>query len=137
MRSPWSPAAVLLVLAMAIGSVLMWLGLPAGLIYLASQIADSSTPSMGPYLLVLIGLPVGMALIAKGLGWLDRRHARLTRAEAEGPHRAPWLRSMRGERAEQRRGGVLDRVMIISVGIAIVVAAIWFFAFAGSSLPGS
>jgi hypothetical protein len=135
MRSSWSPAAVLLVLAMAVGSVFMWLGLPAALVYVASQIADSGQPSMGPYLLVIIGLPVGMAIIAKGLGALDRAHARLTRTEAEGPHRAPWLRSMRGERTVQRRGGVLDKVMVISVGLAIVAAATWFFAFAGSSLP--
>ena len=28
-------------------------------------------------------------------------------------------------------------VMIVSVGLAIVVFAVWFFAFAGSSLPGT
>ena len=32
---------------------------------------------------------------------------------------------------------VLDSVMMISVGVALVLAAIWFFAFAGSSLPGA
>jgi hypothetical protein len=35
------------------------------------------------------------------------------------------------------RGGVLDKVMIISVGVAAVCFAIWFFGFAGSSLPGA
>ena len=78
LRSPWSPAAVLLVLMMAVGSVVMWIGVPLGLIYLASQIADSSRPSAGPYLLVLIGLPIGMALVGKCLGTLDRLHGRLT-----------------------------------------------------------
>ena len=44
---------------------------------------------------------------------------------------------MRAERKVERRGGVLDRVMIISVGLAVVLAfAVWFFGFAGSSLPG-
>jgi hypothetical protein len=135
MRSSWSPAALLLVLAMALGSVFMWLGLPAALVYLASQLSDSGEPSMGPYLLVIIGLPVGMAIVAKGLGALDRLHGKLTRTGDDAPHRAPWLRSMRGERTVQRRGGVLDRVMVISVCLAILAAAIWFFAFAGSSLP--
>jgi hypothetical protein len=32
---------------------------------------------------------------------------------------------------------VLDKVMIVSVGLAIVLFAIWFFGFAGSSLPGT
>ena len=43
---------------------------------------------------------------------------------------------VRGERAHTRRGGVLDKVMIVSVGLALLVFAVWFFAFAGSSLPG-
>ena len=33
------------------------------------------------------------------------------------------------------RGGVLDKVMIVSVGLAVVAFGVWFFAFAGSSLP--
>jgi hypothetical protein len=44
---------------------------------------------------------------------------------------------MRGERTVERRGGVLDRVMIISVFVAGLAFAVWFFGFAGSSLPGS
>jgi hypothetical protein len=30
LRSPWSPAAILLVLLMAVGSVVMWIGVPLG-----------------------------------------------------------------------------------------------------------
>ena len=78
LRSPYSPAAVLLVLLMGVGSVFMWIGVPLGLIYLAAQIADSSRPSAGPYLVVLVGLPIGMAIIGKCLGYLDRLHGRLT-----------------------------------------------------------
>jgi hypothetical protein len=136
MRSPWSPPAVALVLAMAIGSVLMWLGVPLGLVYLASKLADTPNPSMGPYLLVIVGLPVGMAVIGKGLGWLDRLHTRLTGAEVD-EYRPAWMRSMRGERTTTRRGGVLDKVMIVSVGVAVVAFAVWFFGFAGSSLPNA
>jgi hypothetical protein len=135
LRSPYSPPAVLLVLLMAIGSVFMWIGVPLGLIYVASQLADSSQPSVGPYLLVLLGLPVGMAIVGKCLGYLDRLHGRLTGRHEEGKRTATWLRSMRAERAPTRRGGVLDKVMIVSVAIAIVAFGIWFFGFAGSSLP--
>jgi hypothetical protein len=136
LRSRWSPAAVGLVLLMGFGSILMWIGVPLALIYAASKLAKSSNPSLGPYLLVFIGLPVGMALMAKLLGWLNRVHARLTRTEDDRPVQATWLRSMRGERGSTRRRGVLDTVMIVSVGIALVVFGIWFFGFAGSSLPG-
>jgi hypothetical protein len=135
LRSSWSPAALLLVLLMALGSVVMWLGVPLGLIYLASRIADSSNPSAGPYVLVLVGLPIGMAIVGKCLGALDRAHSRLTGRADDTRRPAPWMRSMRAERGSTRRAGVLDRVMIGSVGLAIVAFAIWFFGFAGSSLP--
>ena len=134
LRSPYSPAAMLLVLAMAVGSVVMWIGVPLGLIYAASQLADSSKPSAGPYLLIILGLPIGMAIVGKVLGWLDRLHGRLT-GRHEERHRAAWLRSMRAERTSSRRGGVLDTVMIVSVAVALVAFGVWFFGFAGSSLP--
>lgn len=134
LRSPYSPPALLLVLLMAVGSIVMWIGVPLGLIYGASQLAGSSRPSAGPYVLILVGLPVGMAIVAKLLGWLDHLHGRLT-GRHEERRRATWLRSMRAERTSTARGGVLDRVMIVSVALALVVFAIWFFGFAGSSLP--
>ena len=135
MRSPWSPAAFALVALMAVGSVVMWIGVPFGLIYLASKLADTPNPTMGPYLLVLIGLPIGMALVGKALGWLNRLHIRLTGAETDD-YRPGWTRSMRGERQVTRRGGVLDKVMVVSVALAAVAFAVWFFGFSGSSLPG-
>ena len=120
---------------MAVGSVVMWLGVPLGLVYLASKLADSPEPSMGPYLLIILGLPVGMAAVAKGLGALNRAHIRVTGTEVD-EYRPGWTRSMRGERDVSRRGGVLDRVMIVSVGVAALLFAVWFFGFAGSSMPG-
>jgi hypothetical protein len=136
-RSRWSPPALGLVLMMALGSVVMWLGVPVGLVYAASRLADSSSPTLGPYLLVFIGLPIGMAVMAKVLGALDRAHGRLTRTADDRPHQAAWMRSMRGERGSTRRRGVLDTVMIVSVGAALALFGLWFFLLAGSSLPGS
>jgi hypothetical protein len=136
MRSSWNPAAIALVALMALGSIVMWVGVPLGLIYLASKIADSSNPTMGPYLLVLIGLPIGMAVVGKGLGALNRAHIRLTGTEVD-QYRPGWTRSLRGERTIDRRNGVLDRVMVVSVAVAALAFAVWFFGFAGSSLPGS
>jgi hypothetical protein len=128
--------AVMLVALMAIGSVVMWLGVPLALVYIASKLADSPEPSMGPYLLIILGLPIGMAAVGKGLGALNRAHIRVTGAEVD-EYRPGWTRSMRGERTVDRRGGVLDKVMIISVAVAALCFAVWFFGFAGSSLPGA
>jgi hypothetical protein len=136
-HSTWSPVSLFLIALMAVGSVVMWLGVPVGLIYLASQVADSPKPSMGPYLLIIIGLPLGMTIVGKALGALDRYHGRLTGLDEGKPEQASWMKSMRGERERKRRRSVLDSVMLISVAVALVLAAIWFFGFAGSSLPGA
>jgi hypothetical protein len=122
---------------MAIGSVVMWIGVPLGLIYLASRLADSSKPSMGPYVLILVGLVVGMMAVGKLLGALDRCHGRVTGVDDGKPEQAAWMKSMRGDRERKRRRSVLDSVMIVSVGVALLLFGIWFFAFAGSSLPGA
>jgi hypothetical protein len=135
LRSTWSPPALLLVLLMALGSVVMWIGVPLGLIYLAAHISGSSNPSAGPYVLVLVGLPIGMAIVGKLLGILDRAHSRLTGRVDDTRRPAAWMRSMRAERTSTRRTGVLDRVMLASVALAVVAFGVWFFAFAGSSLP--
>ena len=136
MRSVWSPPAIFLVLLMGLGSIVMWLGIPVALVYAASQLADTSSPTLGPYLLVFIGLPIGMALMAKLLGYLDRVHQVYTRTNDDRPVQAPWMRSMRGERGSTRKRGVLDTVMIVSVIAALVLFGLWFFVLAGSSLPG-
>ena len=135
-RLLWSPVALALVLLMAAGSIVMWVGLPLGLIWVASAITDSSQPTMGPYLLILVGLPVGMFAVGKLLGALDRAHGRITGRLDDTPQRAAWLQSMRDERGPRRkRRSVLDTVMIVSVLAALVAGAIWFVAFAGSPLP--
>jgi hypothetical protein len=135
-RSTWSPISVVLIALMAVGSVLMWLGLPAFLVYVASRLANSPNPGLGPYLVIMLGLPVGMVAIGKCLGALDRYHGRVTGLDDGRPDQAAWLKSMRGERERRRRRSVLDVVMILSVGVCLVAFAVWFFGFAGSSLPG-
>jgi hypothetical protein len=129
--------AALLIVAMAIGSIVLWLGIPIGWLYLASRIADSSQPSMGPYLLVLVGIPASMIVVGKLLSRLNRTYGAVTgAAPPAGRSRSAWMKSLRGERESARPRTILDVVMVWSVALALVCFAIWFFAFAGSSLPG-
>jgi hypothetical protein len=136
-HSTRSPLSLFLIALMAIGSVVMWIGVPVALIYAASRLADSPKPSMGPYVLILVGLPLGMMAVGKLLGALDRYHGRVTGLDDGKPEQAAWMKSMRGERERKRRRSVLDSVMIVSVAVALLLFGIWFFAFAGSSLPGA
>jgi hypothetical protein len=128
---------VFLIGLMAIGSALMWLGIPVGWLWLASHLQKGANPSLGPYLLVAFGVPISMAIVGKLLGGLDRRYARIVKADGDEGLRVqlPWMKSLRGERDSGHRRTVLDVVMIVSVAIAWAAFAIWFFGFAGSSLP--
>jgi hypothetical protein len=128
-------AAALLIVLMAIGSILLWLGIPIGWLYLVSRLVSSSQPSMGPYVLVLVGIPASMIVVGKLLTRLNRAYGQLTHTAPTGRTRAPWLKSMRGERDSGRPRSVLDVVMVWSVGLALLCFGIWFFVFAGSSLP--
>jgi hypothetical protein len=132
-----TPIALALILLMAAGSVFLWIGIPVGWIYLVSQMVDSSQPSLGPYILLIFGIPITMAIVGKLLFGLDHVYARVTGQDSEVQFRAPWLKSMRGERTTARRLTVLELTMIVSVTIAVLGFGVWFFAFAGSSLPGS
>lgn len=122
--------AALLVLVMAVGSVLMWIGVPVFWLWLASRIADSSQPSAGLYLLVLGGIVVSMAVVGKALGTINRLHMELTGNLPQKREQTIWLRSMRAEREVNREHGVLGLVMVWSVSVALLLFGVWFFLFA-------
>jgi hypothetical protein len=128
-------AAVILIAVMVIGSLLMWIGAPLFWLWLGSQLQSGSTPSLGPYLLVLVGVVVSMVVIGKLLSSLDRLYGRVTGTNATMRVRMPWHRSMRGERGSGRQTRVVDIVMVASVSSALLLFGAWFFLLAGSSLP--
>ena len=128
-------AAVLLIAVMVVGSLLMRIGAPLFWLWLGSQLQSGSTPSFGPYLLILVGVVVSMIVLGKLLSSLDRLYGRVTHTDASVRVRVPWHRSMRGERGSGRPTRVVDVVMVISVSGALLLFGAWFFLLAGSSLP--
>jgi hypothetical protein len=131
------PVAILLVLMMAVGSVVLWIGIPVGWVWVASRTVKTSQPTLGPYLLVLCAVPITMWIWGKLLFRLNDLYSRLTGQTYEVRTQLPWHKSMRGERSSGRPTTVLDLVMIVSVSIALTAFAVWFFLFAGSSIPGA
>jgi hypothetical protein len=127
--------AFALVAVMAIGSIVMWVVSPVAWLWIASRMTDSSQPSLGPYVLVLVGMALTAVVIGKGLGKVNRAHMRLTGRLSDKREARSWNKSMRAERGRTHDRGVLEQVMAISVSAALVLFGIWFFAFAGSSLP--
>jgi hypothetical protein len=124
---------IALVLAMGVGSVMLWFGWPLGLIYAVSKMVDSTQPTMGPYVILLFGIPLGMVGIGKVLAALDRHYNRRTMQEGDR-YRPGWLKSMRGERKTDSNWKVLDIVMLWSVCMAMLGAAIFFIFFPSSPI---
>jgi hypothetical protein len=129
-------AKVALIAVMAVGSIFLWIGIPVGWLWIGSQVqSDSGQASFGLYLGILLGIIVSMVVMGKLLSSLNGAYGRLTGSEVVRV-RMPWHRSLRGEEEGRAPRQVLDVVMVISVMTAGFVFLVWFFFFAGSSLPG-
>ena len=110
-------SALLLLLMMFLGSLVLWVGVPVGWLYIGSQV-QAATESIGAAIAVMmIGVLVSIALLIPVLGWLNNKHAELREARGLEPH---------GQVA-------LEGVLTVSAGIALVCFAAWFFLFSGSS----
>jgi hypothetical protein len=88
---------------------------------------------------VIVVLGALVFLLAWALTWINAKYDQVTGRPAEARHTSPWLRSMRDERETDTRQkfGIspIERVVVISVVAAVLAFEIWFFFFAGSSLP--
>ena len=126
-----------LIALMAIGSVVLWLVVPFGWLYAVSQIYDSSEPKMGSFVMVLVGIPLTMVVVAKLLGRLNRIYGEITNTTPQVRVVLPWHRSMRDERDAGYPATILDVVMVCSVAFAVLCLLIWFIVAAGNPLPSN
>jgi hypothetical protein len=117
-------AAGFLLILMAAGSMVLWIGVPAGCLWLAAHVARTSGEAL------VIGLPITiLAMIAFGafLAWLNRLYLRVTgslaywRAEEEEFGRAEAPRYLRGP---------LELMLVVSLVVALIALFVWFFVFA-------
>ncbi len=127
---------IALIAGMFLGSIAMWAGAPAFWLWLAGQFSKVSSSGMNQYLMVIVGIPVSMVFIGKGLARLDHRYTRRFGAAQETNFAAArWLRSARGG-GEEEPPTMLDKVLVLAVGMALLAVGTWFVFFsAGSQGP--
>src|SRR3954465_13575261 len=105
----YGASAVLTGVIMVGASLLLWIGVPAGWLWIGSQV-QGSTGSVGTAIAVmLVGVMIPIVALAWGLGRLNRGHEHLREArgaEATGPP-------------------LLEVVLVVTAAIAIVGFAIW------------
>jgi hypothetical protein len=135
--SPFQPIVkAALILLMALGSLILWIGSPLGWLWIASQMQkDSSENGLGPYAVVLFGIAITGVVMAKLLQRLNQLYGVVDGAGEPVRVVMPWHRGLRSENEGRQQRTVLDVVMVISVAIGLVTFAIWFLFFAGSPMP--
>ena len=126
--------AALLIALMGVGSLFLWMGIPAGWLLIAGKL---STKYPDIYLLALAACPITMVIF----GWLlVRVNAIYLGLYPEPDDRRPrgreaWIRSVGADASARGPRPVLEMFMSISVALALVALLVWFVFFAGSSLP--
>jgi len=129
-----------LVAASALCSINIYTGAPLLAVWVGSQLQSSSTNlSMTAVFSVIVVLAAMVFALAWVLSQINAAYDDLTGRPAEARRTSPWLRSMRDEpEADVRRKygiSAIERVVVLTVVAAVLAFEIWFFFFAGSSLP--
>jgi len=105
----------MVVVIMGVGSLVLWIAVPLGWLWIGSQI-QGSTESLGAAIgVTMLGATITIILLAMGLGWLNRKHEE--------------LREARG--LEYQDTSTLERVLVVTAGFVVVAFTAWFLLFAG------
>ena len=126
-----SIAAGLLAVFICVGSGVLWIGIPAGGLWLAGEV----TRTADAFLFFVLGaIPLTMIAFGFLLFRVNAVYERLRPQGPSAPRRAAWLDAASEERPSIRRlragRSLLDVSMAVSVVAALVLLVVWFFGFA-------
>jgi hypothetical protein len=130
-RRDLAAAAITAALAVTIvvGSAVLWIGIPVAGLWLAGRFTTRAETFL---LVTLGGVPVAMVAFGWVLYRVNDLYVRV-REPGEGDERprSAWLVSVSDERGQSRRARaprrLIDTAMTISLSLALVLMAIWFF----------
>jgi hypothetical protein len=132
---------VALVAASAVVSVAAWTGAPLLAIWVGSRLQENTQPEMQAIAGVVITLAVCEFVLVTLLATLNDAYDQVSGRRKATRVAPPWYSSMRGEREVQvrRDEGVtpIERVAALSCGAALLAFEVWFFFFAGASIPNA
>jgi hypothetical protein len=129
-----------LVTASAICTVNLWTGAPLFAVWVGSKVQGSlNNISMTALFSVVAVLAGTVFLLGLLLTWLNTKYDEVTGRPPAARQTSPWLRSMRDEREGDVRAkyGIsgVERMVVITAVAGCLAFEVWFFFFAGSSLP--
>jgi hypothetical protein len=128
-----------LVSATGVAAINAWTGAPLLAVWVGSQVQAGRLLSMRGVVTVVVVLALLELLLVWALTWLNATYDKLTGRPLTASQTSPWHRAMRGDRTEDIRSryGVSapEKVVAACVTAGVLAFEIWFFFFAGSSLP--
>jgi hypothetical protein len=128
-------AATAVFFAMLFAAFSLWTLIPLGWVFIASKLAKSQFPSIGPYMIVIVGIIATVLIDAWIIGRLNDLYIRVTGSNRLVQSRPNWLKSMRDAAPVQNAVTVVEAVMMSSVMLAALALVTWFFLLAGSPIP--
>jgi hypothetical protein len=129
-----------LVTASALCAINLWTGAPLLAVWIGSKVQGNlNNISMTALFSVIVVLAAMVFLLGFTLTWLNTKYDEVTGRPPAARHTSPWLRSMRDETEgdARRKYGIsaVERVVVAAVVVGVLAFEVWFFFFAGSSLP--
>jgi hypothetical protein len=125
---------------MAFLALNVWTGSPLLALWIGSRIqGENSQPSMGAVAAVILCLIVFSVLLYQALKRVSYAYQEATGTLPTVRTHAPWLRSMRDERPDSpgaARISGAERIVVVTVILAVAAFELWFFFFSGSSIGG-
>jgi len=126
-----SVGAGILAALICVGSAVLWIGIPAGGLWVAGEV----TRTADAFLFFVLGaIPLTMIGFGFVLFRVNAVYERLRPQAPSAPQRAAWLDAASEERPSIKRlragRSLLDVSMAVSVVAALVLLLVWFFAFA-------
>lgn len=120
------------VLGFVLGVLFLGIGVPLLWVFIASKLSDTflKLPLL-PLFVMVVGLLVTYMGLAAVVARFDKER------QAMGPARMSWNRSLSADRFETSKTTQWERIFITTAIVLTLLFEVWFFVFAGSSLPGS
>jgi hypothetical protein len=132
-------ARVLLVAASAFVAVNIWTGAPLLALWIGSRMVSQTTLSMRGVAIVLVVLGVVIFTLTYLLTWLNATYADVVGRQRQGSP-GEWTRASQREagwtwRERWQASSAVERIVVLSVYLAVFSMLLWFFVLAGSPLP--
>jgi hypothetical protein len=128
-------AATAVFFAMLFAAFSLWTLIPLGWVYIASKLSHSQFPSIGPYMIVIVGIIATVLVDGWVIGRLNDLYVRVTGSNRLVQTRPNWLKSLRDTGPVHNSVTVVEAVMMSSVLLAGLALITWFFLLAGSPIP--